>query len=57
MDHGTQKKIVSFIWSIADDCLRDVFTPVKYSDVNFPMSVLRSIDCLSDDSKKAVLPG
>ncbi len=25
MDHSAHNKIVSFIWSIADDCLRDVW--------------------------------
>ena len=29
MDHATHNKIVSFIWSIADDCLCDVFVREK----------------------------
>lgn len=33
MDHSAHNKIVSFIWSIADDCLRDVFVRGKYRDV------------------------
>ena len=36
MDHATHNKIVSFIWSIADDCLRDVFVRGKYRDVILP---------------------
>ena len=55
MDHSTHNKIVSFIWSIADDCLRDVFVRGKYRDVILPMFVLRRIDCLLEDSKEAVL--
>lgn len=55
MDHSTHNKIVSFIWSIADDCLRDVFVRGKYRDVILPMFVLRRIDCLLEDSKDAVL--
>ena len=55
MDHATHNKIVSFIWSIADDCLRDVFVRGKYRDVILPMFVLRRIDCLLEDSKDAVL--
>lgn len=55
MDHGTHNKIVSFIWSIADDCLRDVFVRGKYRDVILPMFVLRRIDCLLEESKEAVL--
>jgi type I restriction enzyme M protein len=55
MDHSTHNKIVSFIWSIADDCLRDVFVRGKYRDVILPMFVLRRIDCLLEDTKEAVL--
>jgi type I restriction enzyme M protein len=55
MDHSTHNKIVSFIWSIADDCLRDVFVRGKYRDVILPMFVLRRLDCLLEPSKDAVL--
>ena len=55
MDHATHNKIVSFIWSIADDCLRDVFVRGKYRDVILPMFVLRRIDCLLEETKDAVL--
>ena len=55
MDHATHNKIVSFIWSIADDCLRDVFVRGKYRDVILPMFLLRRIDCLFEDTKDAVL--
>ncbi len=55
MDHASHNKIVSFIWSIADDCLRDVFVRGKYRDVILPMFVLRRIDCLLEDTKAAVL--
>ncbi|WP_043385054.1 type I restriction-modification system subunit M [Comamonas aquatica] len=55
MDHSVQNKIVSFIWSIADDCLRDVFVRGKYRDVILPMFVLRRLDCLLEPTKEAVL--
>src|ERR1035437_1204368 len=55
MDHSAHNKIVSFIWSIADDCLRDVFVPGKYRDVIQPMFVLRRLDCLLEPTKEAVL--
>lgn len=55
MDHSTHNKVVSFIWSIADDCLRDVFVRGKYRDVILPMFVLRRLDCLLEPSKEAVL--
>ncbi|WP_228276353.1 class I SAM-dependent DNA methyltransferase [Dechloromonas sp. H13] len=55
MDHSTHNKIVSFIWSIADDCLRDVFVRGKYRDVILPMFVLRRLDCLLEPTKTAIL--
>lgn len=55
MDHSAHNKIVSFIWSIADDCLRDVYVRGKYRDVILPMFVLRRLDCLLEPSKDAVM--
>jgi len=55
MDHTAHNKIVSFIWSIADDCLRDVYVRGKYRDVILPMFVLRRLDCLLESSKDAVM--
>jgi type I restriction-modification system DNA methylase subunit len=40
MDQASHNKIVSFIWSIADDCLRDVYVRGKYRDVILPMFAL-----------------
>ncbi|BEH09867.1 class I SAM-dependent DNA methyltransferase [Geobacter sulfurreducens subsp. ethanolicus] len=55
MDHSVHNKIVSFIWSIADDCLRDVYVRGKYRDVILPMFVLRRLDCLLEPTKEAVM--
>ena len=55
MDHLVHNKLVSFIWSIADDCLRDVYVRGKYRDVILPMFVLRRLDTLLEPSKEAVL--
>ena len=55
MDHTVHNKLVSFIWSIADDCLRDIYVRGKYRDVILPMFVLRRLDCLLEDTKEAVL--
>ncbi|MTW22604.1 type I restriction-modification system subunit M [Allochromatium palmeri] len=55
MDFSSHNKIVSFIWSIADDCLRDVYVRGKYRDVILPMFVLRRLDCLLEGSKDAVM--
>jgi len=54
MDYSVHNKIVSFIWSIADDCLRDVYVRGKYCDVILPMFVLRRLDCLLEITKSEV---
>lgn len=55
MDHSVHNKLVSFIWSIADDCLRDVYVRGKYRDVILPMVVLRRLDALLEPTKDAVM--
>lgn len=55
MDNQVHNQIVSFIWGIADDCLRDVYVRGKYRDVILPMTVIRRLDALLEDSKEAVL--
>lgn len=55
MNQQSHNKLVSFIWSIADDCLRDVYVRGKYRDVILPMVVLRRLDTLLEPSKAAVL--
>ncbi len=55
MNHASHNKLVSFIWSIADDCLRDVYVRGKYRDVILPMVVLRRLDALLEPTKDAVM--
>jgi type I restriction enzyme M protein len=55
MDQATHNKIISFIWGIADDVLRDLFKRGKYADVILPMCVLRRLDAVLEPTKKAVL--
>ncbi|MFC6861513.1 type I restriction-modification system subunit M [Zunongwangia atlantica] len=55
MTTTSHNKLVSFIWSIADDCLRDVYVRGKYRDVILPMVVLRRLDALLEPSKDAVM--
>ena len=38
--------IANFIWSIADDVLRDVYVRGKYRDVILPMTVIRRLDAV-----------
>ena len=55
MDQATHSKIVSFLWGIADDVLRDLFKRGKYPDVILPMCVLRRLDAVLEPTKQAVL--
>jgi len=55
VNHAVHNKLVSFIWSIADDCLRDVYVRGKYRDVILPMVVLRRLDALLEPSKTKVM--
>ena len=55
MDQVTHNKIVSFIWGIADDVLRDLFKRGKYPDVILPMCVIRRMDAVLEPTKQAVL--
>lgn len=55
MDHGQHSSIVSFIWNIADDVLRDVYVRGKYRDVILPMTVLRRLDAVLEPTKQAVI--
>ncbi|MGF0108890.1 type I restriction-modification system subunit M [Clostridium sp. SGI.024] len=55
MDNQVHNAIVSFIWGIADDCLRDVYVRGKYRDVILPMTVIRRLDAMLEDTKPAVL--
>ncbi|WP_173703955.1 type I restriction-modification system subunit M [Clostridium saccharobutylicum] len=55
LDNQTYNQIVSFIWSIADDCLRDVYVRGKYRDVILPMTVIRRLDAVLEPTKESVL--
>jgi type I restriction enzyme M protein len=55
VDQAIHNKIVSFIWGIADDVLRDLFKRGKYPDVILPMCVLRRLDAVLELTKKSVL--
>ena len=47
--------ITNYIWGIADDVLRDLYVRGKYRDVILPMTVLRRLDAVLEDTKKEVL--
>lgn len=55
MDQTQFSRLVSFIWGIADDVLRDVYVRGKYRDVILPMIVIRRLDAVLEPTKDAVL--
>ena len=55
MRNSDLKWITNYIWHIADDVLRDLYVRGKYRDVILPMTVLRRLDAVLEDSKQAVL--
>lgn len=55
MNPKVHNQIVSYIWNIADDVLRDVFVRGKYRDIILPFTVLRRLDALLVPTKQAVL--
>jgi len=55
MNNKVHNQIVSFIWGIADDVLRDVFVRGKYRDIILPFTVLRRLDALLVPTKEKVL--
>ncbi len=54
MNNGDLNWITNYIWGIADDILRDLYVRGKYRDVILPMTVLRRLDAVLEDSKRAV---
>ena len=55
LNTAIHNKLVSFILSIADYCLRDVYVRGKYRDVILPMVVVRRLNALLEPTKEAVL--
>ena len=55
LNDSTHSRIVSFIWGVADDVLRDIYDRGRYRDLILPMMVIRRLDAVLEDSKQAVL--
>ena len=53
MNSAVHNKLVSFIWSIADDCLRDVYVRGKYRDYILPMVVWLRLDALHEHTESS----
>lgn len=55
MDSTKFQPIISFIWGVADDLLRDVYVKGKYRDVILPLTVIRRLDSILEPTKDKVL--
>lgn len=55
MNATTNARLAQFIWNIADDVLRDLYVRGKYRDVILPMTVLRRLDSVLENSHQAIL--
>ena len=55
MQDSQLSRISNFIWSVADDVLRDLYVRGKYRDVILPMTVLRRLDAVLEPTKQKVL--
>ena len=55
MEQNQLNWIANFIWSIADDVLRDVYVRGKYRDVILPMTVIRRVDAVLEPTKQNVI--
>ena len=53
--NGNVGWIANYIWGIANDVLRDLYVRGKYRDVILPMTVLRRLDAVLEDTKQSVL--
>ncbi len=48
------REIANFIWSVADEFLRDNYKRSKYADVVYPFTVVRRLDCVLESSHEKV---
>ncbi len=55
MDTNQFQTIVNFIWSVADDLLRDIYVKGKYRDIILPMTIIRRVDAVLEPTKDKVL--
>ena len=55
MDSSQLSFISSYIWGIADDILRDLYSRGQYRNIILPATVLRRLDAVLEPTKQAVL--
>jgi len=55
VNQSSYARIVSLIWAIADDVLRDLYVRGKYRDVILPFTVLRRLDSVLEPTRDNVV--
>lgn len=55
MQEKSLQNIISFIWSVANECLRDHYVKGKYRDVILPMCAITRLDSLLSPTHEAQL--
>jgi type I restriction enzyme M protein len=55
MNNSSRNKLVYFICSIVDVCLKDLYVRGKYRDVILPVIALRRLDAILEQTKDVVL--
>jgi type I restriction enzyme M protein len=55
MNTAGHARIVTLIWGIADDVLRDLYVRGKYRDVILPFTVLRRLDSVLETKRDSVI--
>ena len=52
---SNHNEISSFIWSVCDDVLRDLFKQHEFGDIILPFIVLRRLDCVIEEKKDEII--
>lgn len=55
LNSASHGRIISLIWAIADDVLRDLYVRGKYRDVILPFTVLRRLDSVLEPTRDNVV--
>jgi type I restriction enzyme M protein len=55
MQQDQHSRLLSFIWNIADNVLRDLYVRGKYRNVILPITVRHRLDAVLEPTKQAVL--
>ena len=55
--NGNLNQNASYIWSVANNVLRDIYVRGTYRDMILPFTILRRLDAVLEGDKQAELDG